>query len=164
MGAGRVRRMLVNVVLMAHVVPNGLRTRGLRACGISVGTGTKIRSRSLVKTLNVSIGERSFVNHGVHIDDGGLTIGNRVYVGPGATFATGSHEIGGPEQRAGKHLTRPIRVDDGVWIGADSTILGGVTIAKGCIIAAGAVVTRSTEPHGLYAGVPARRVRNLPLP
>ena len=45
-----------------------------------------------------------------------------------------------------------------VWIGANATILKGVTIEEGCVIAAGAVVTRSTEPFGIYAGVPASRI------
>lgn len=47
-----------------------------------------------------------------------------------------------------------------VWVGHRTVILSGVTIADGCIIAAGSVISKDTEPYGIYAGVPARRIRN----
>jgi acetyltransferase-like isoleucine patch superfamily enzyme len=50
-----------------------------------------------------------------------------------------------------------VTIGDDVWIGAGARILDGVTIARGCVIGAGAVVTRSTRPDGVYLGVPARR-------
>ena len=50
-------------------------------------------------------------------------------------------------------------IEDDVWIGANCTILDGVRIAKGCIIGAGSVVSKSTEPFGIYAGVPARLIK-----
>ena len=56
----------------------------------------------------------------------------------------------------------PIRVEAGSWLGAGVLVLPGVTIGHGSVIAAGAVVTKSTCADGLYAGVPARRVRDLP--
>jgi maltose O-acetyltransferase len=159
---GTLRRMAVNLAFMSHATPNSVRAWGLNKAGISVGAGTQVRSRSTIKTLDVSIGTRSFMNHGCHIDDGKLTIGDGVYVGPHVVFAMGDHEIGPASQRAGSNLSRPIDIQDGSWIGASATILSGVTVAPGCIIAAGAVVTKSTEPNGLYAGVPARRVKDLP--
>ena len=51
----------------------------------------------------------------------------------------------------------------GSALGARVTLLPGVNIAEGCVIAAGAVVTKSTEPNGLYAGVPAKRIKDLPV-
>jgi maltose O-acetyltransferase len=58
-------------------------------------------------------------------------------------------------------MNKPVTVGDGCWLGACCIILPGVAIASGCIIAAGAVVSKSTEENGLYAGVPARRIRSL---
>lgn len=52
---------------------------------------------------------------------------------------------------------------DGCWIGIHSILLANVTIAEGCVIAAGAVVTESTLPDGLYVGVPAKRIKGLAL-
>lgn len=159
---GSLRRMAVNLVLMSHATPNRFRAWGLNKFGVQVGRGTQIRSRTTIKSLDVSIGSHSFMNHGCHIDDGRLVIGDGVYVGPRVVFAMGDHEIGLGTQRAGTNISRPIEIQDGSWIGANATILSGVTVARGCVIAAGAVVTKDTEANGLYAGVPARRLKDLP--
>ncbi len=53
-----------------------------------------------------------------------------------------------------------IRIGDDVWIGTGATILAGVTIGKGCIIAAGSVVTRSFPAYSIIAGVPAKIIRS----
>jgi acetyltransferase-like isoleucine patch superfamily enzyme len=54
----------------------------------------------------------------------------------------------------------PITLVEDVWLGANVTVTANVRIEKGCIIGANAVVNRSTEPYGLYCGVPAKRVRD----
>ena len=90
-------------------------------------------------------------------------MGDGVFVGPRVMFATRNHEVGQPDKRAGKTVNQPIMVGSGSWIGANVTILGGVTIGPGCVIAAGAVVTRDTERDSVYAGVPATRVKDLTL-
>lgn len=76
-------------------------------------------------------------------------------------FITNSHEMGPSSKRAGKDVEQPIVVGDGVMIGARAVIMGGVRIGAGCVIGAGAVVTKDTEPDGLYVGAPARRARDL---
>jgi acetyltransferase-like isoleucine patch superfamily enzyme len=57
-------------------------------------------------------------------------------------------------------VSGPITLVEDVWTGANVTITANVTVAKGCIIGAGAVLTKSTEPYGIYVGVPARRVKD----
>ena len=79
----------------------------------------------------------------------------------GVMFVTSSHRIGMPGRRAGPLQHQPIKVEDGAWIGAGAMILPGCTVAQGCVVAAGAVVIRSCEPNGLYAGVPAKRIKDL---
>ena len=54
----------------------------------------------------------------------------------------------------------PISIGDDVWIGSNSSVVPGTSIATGCIIGANAAVIRDTEPYGLYGGVPARRIRD----
>ena len=49
-------------------------------------------------------------------------------------------------------------IERDVWIGANVTILKGVTIAEGCVIGSGTILTKSTEPYGVYAGVPGKRI------
>uniref|UniRef100_UPI0035CBD425 acyltransferase n=1 Tax=uncultured Sphingomonas sp. TaxID=158754 RepID=UPI0035CBD425 len=76
-------------------------------------------------------------------------------------FLTASHVIGGAESRAGADVAKPITIENGCWIGANATVLPGVQIAQGCVIAAGSIVTRDTDPHGIYGGVPASRIKDL---
>jgi acetyltransferase-like isoleucine patch superfamily enzyme len=54
----------------------------------------------------------------------------------------------------------PITLGEDIWLGANVTIVPGVSVADGCVIGAGAVVTKDTQPMGVYMGVPARRVRD----
>ncbi|KGA42896.1 transferase [Pectobacterium odoriferum] len=91
-----------------------------------------------------------------------VTIKDNCDIGHEVSFITGSHEIGGSERRAGKGTAASITVEEGCWIGARAVILGGVTIGKGAIIAAGSVVTDDVPPNSLVAGVPAKVKRILP--
>lgn len=83
-------------------------------------------------------------------------------IGPRCSFLASSHPVSNnPLKRAATGFSKPITVEDGCWIGAHVVVLPGITIARGCVIAAGAVLTKDTELDGLYAGVPAKRVKNL---
>lgn len=84
-----------------------------------------------------------------------------MFFGMGSTLCCVGHEIGSQEKRAGAQKYEPIKIGDGCWIGANSTILGGVTIGAGSVVAAGAVVVRDIEENCVYAGVPARKVKEL---
>ena len=59
------------------------------------------------------------------------------------------------------NYSKPINIEDGVWIGAEVIILPGITIGSGCVIGAGSVVAKDTEKDSLYVGIPARKVKNL---
>lgn len=82
-------------------------------------------------------------------------------MGPRSMIITAKHSIGGPEMRAGGGRPEPVVIGDGTWIGAGAIILPGLNVGAGCIIASSAVVTKDCEPNGLYAGVPARRIRDV---
>ena len=93
-----------------------------------------------------------------------MIIGDNVAIGLDTCITTNSHMIGNSYQRWGENTSKAVTVEDGVWIGANVTVLQGVTISRGGgggVIAAGAVVTSSTEPDALYAGVPARKIKSL---
>jgi acetyltransferase-like isoleucine patch superfamily enzyme len=111
----------------------------------------------------VSIGAQSWINRGCHFDSHEqITIGDNVDVGMEVMFCTSSHRAGPPTKRAGEYVGAPIVIGDGTWIGTRASILPGVTVAEGCVIAAGSVVVKDCASHGFYAGVPAKRIRDLP--
>lgn len=95
--------------------------------------------------------------------NGSITIGNNCFIAMNCVLTTSTHEIGDSKRRAGNNRLLPIIIEDGCWLGTNVTVLPGVTIGRGCIIAAGAVVTKNCEPNGMYAGVPARRIKDLPV-
>lgn len=82
-----------------------------------------------------------------------ITIGTKVAISREAFICTASHDI----LKANRPLTTaPITICDGVWIGARATILPGVTIGEGAVVAANAVVTKDVEPWTVVGGNPAR--------
>ena len=76
-------------------------------------------------------------------------------------FINGTHEIGTVKRRASTGITKEIHVGDGTWIGADSVIMPGVTIGKGCIIGTGSLVIEDCEDNYIYVGRPAKKLRKL---
>ena len=111
----------------------------------------------------VSFGEHCWINFAVTFaaTTQAITVGDRVHIGPNVVITTATHAFGGPEQRCGLRADRPVTIGSGCWIGVGATILPGATIGPGCIVAGGAVVVSDCAPNGLYAGVPARRIRDL---
>ncbi|HOG45113.1 MAG TPA: acyltransferase [Anaerolineae bacterium] len=87
---------------------------------------------------------------------GGLTIGSRVLIAAHAVLTTRGHPKTLP--RYGQIEDAPLLVEDDVWIGAGAIVLPGVSVGRGAIVAAGAVVTHSVPPFCIVAGVPARPV------
>lgn len=155
------RDSVLNTFIAARTTPRGLRWRLLRSYGLDVRRST-ISAGGFYGSKRITVGEGAFINHDVFLDAAAsITIGARVRIGPGAMVITGSHEIGGSEQRAGRDVCAPVVIGDGSWIGARAVILPGVKVGPGCVIAAGAVVTKDCEPDALYAGVPALKIREL---
>lgn len=154
----------INYISSHPFIPATLRWRVLRLSGSKDIGHAVIEKLNNFTGFNTSIGDGSFINQGSYFDSSApIIIGKEVGIGPRCTFLTGSHIIGPSSARiqgGGNHA--PIVVEDGCWIGGNVTVLPGVVIGRGCVIAAGAVVTRDCEPNGLYAGIPARRVRDLP--
>jgi maltose O-acetyltransferase len=155
---------------LPHLSFNYLRTSIWRAAGLRVGERSRIMG-PLHITGNgpwqdrLVIGRGTFLTGPVRIDLGApVHIGDRVRIGHGVTLLTIDHEIGGPEQRCSTTCARPIRIGDGVWLASGCLILPGVSIGRGAVVAAGAVVTRDVPPDTLVAGMPARVVRSLTQP
>ena len=109
---------------------------------------------------NLRLGKRVFFNSGCKFQDqGGITIGDDVLVGHNVTIATLNHSMD-PDRR-GDMEPRPVRIGNKVWIGSNATILPGVSVGEGAIIAAGAVVTKDVAPRSVVGGVPARLIKMI---
>lgn len=158
-------------ILIKHIPSNNcpdsfvvrLRVAVLKIRMKSCGRNVNIQPGVTIENLNnFSIGNNSGLGRNSYIRAlAPVTFGNDVMVGPELHVYTTSHyhKIGVPMNTQGGFMN-PVIVKDDVWIGARVTLLQGVTVESGCVIAAGAVVNRSTKPNGIYGGVPARRLRD----
>jgi maltose O-acetyltransferase len=144
-----------------------LRMLLLRAGGVRIGTGTGIGGRIWVAggsrpASRLEIGNDCFLNDGCRFDvSAPVTIGDRVFFGHDAAVLTATHEMGDHDRRAGRTVSAPVTIESGAWVGARATILGGLRIGHGSVVAAGAVVTRSVPPNTLVGGVPAVVIREF---
>lgn len=110
----------------------------------------------MIRPRGISIGARTVVGRECILDGRGrLSIGRDVNIGGRTQFFTGTHDRDDPQFSA---RYEPITVEDHVWVAVGSIVLGGVTIGRGAVVAAGSVVTSDVEPMAIYAGVPARRI------
>lgn len=110
----------------------------------------------------LKVGANSYINYRCFLDLGNdIIIGNNVSIAFNCTFINSTHEIGDDNQRAGLGVAKKIILEDGCWIGAHTTILPGVRIAKGCVIGANSLITKDTEKNGLYVGAPAIRIKTI---
>jgi maltose O-acetyltransferase len=165
----RPRKVLAE--LAATLLPsqsfNRTRTAILRAAGVSVGEHSLLLGPIIITGNDnpcqfLSIGERTLITGPFRVDLGApVRIGNWVQIGHDVTFLTVSHEIGTASLRAGTRHYAPIEVGDGSWIASRVTVLPGVVIGRGAVVAAGSVVSRDVPENTMVAGVPARVIRTL---
>lgn len=104
----------------------------------------------------IKIGSNNCINHRVLLDGrGGLSIGNNVDIAQDVQIWTEGHDYNSSSYQ-GK--TAPVTIEDYVWIASRATILPGVTIHKGAVVAAGSVVTKDVLPMEVVAGIPAKKI------
>lgn len=158
---GLKRDLILNRVVASPLFPKPMRWRALKLYGMAVES-SNISPDVWFGSERISIGLRTTINYGCMFNTSSpITIGAGCDIAMQVLFATSSHEIGPGSRRAGRAISSPITVGDGVWIGARSVVLPGVHIGAGSIIAAGSVVTEDCDANSLYAGVPARKIRSL---
>lgn len=167
--AKRTRRLLfiqaINLLssaLSSDAYSCSLRQRLFQWVGAKVLPGTQIVGGGFLGGCRLIIGSNCYINRNYYFDTNGLILlGNNVCVGHGVTFITTNHEIGTLPRRAGKLKVLPVIIEDSVWIGANVTLLPGVTVRRGAVVAAGAVVTKDVPANSLVAGVPAKVIKLL---
>jgi acetyltransferase-like isoleucine patch superfamily enzyme len=127
--------------------------------GLKLGEDSVIyNSCHMREPHKISIGNDSSIGDRCILDGrSGLTIGNSVNMSTGVWIWTLQHDPNDPSFAA---KGAPVVIEDYAWISSRTTILPGVTIGKGALVAAGAVVTKSVEPHAIVGGVPAKKIGN----
>ena len=112
---------------------------------------------------HIELGDNVWINRGSKLfashwhKEVKISIGNNVAIGPECVFFASGHD---PSKLSLPDTAGSIVVGDNVWIGGRSTILQGVTIGEGAVVAAGSVVTKNVEPYPIVGGVPAKKIKD----
>lgn len=158
--------------LLFSFLQNNVQTMPMRLVKLIANNYTDARIRKLYwRRLGVVMGENSYSNIGMRIASNDfkdrIFIGKNVSIAPNVIFVTESTANNGKEINeipyVLKELTKSgdIIVEDEVWIGASVTILPGVHIGRCSVIGAGSLVLTNVESYSIYAGVPAKKIRDL---
>ncbi len=130
--------------------------------GISFGHDVCISDYCYIGGENLTCGDHIFLSHNCHIESiAGLTLGNYVWIGQNSSILTLNHKFSDwsrPISAQGFEKAA-VKIADDVWLGANVVVLPGVTIGRGAIVAAGAVVTKDVEPFAIVGGVPAKIIK-----
>lgn len=109
---------------------------------------------------NIKVGKNVFINHCCEfMDRGGITLEDKVLIGPKVNLITINHPVKPSERRA--TYCAPIIIRKNAWIGAAVSVMPGVTIGENSIVAANAVVTRDVPPNTIVGGVPAKVIKTI---
>lgn len=111
---------------------------------------------------NLHVGKDVVINFNCNfVDDGDIYLGDHCLIGPGVSIATSIHPISPRLRRHVLQYNKPVRLGRNVWVGANATILPGVSIGDNSIIGAGSVVTKDVGPDTIVVGNPARVLRKI---
>lgn len=115
----------------------------------------------VIKPENIFLGNYSTLNQGVLLNARDkINIGNYVHISPYVIINTGGLDYT-KKMAERKHITKPVNIEDGVWIGAGAIINPGVNVGKNSVIAAGAVVTKDVPANVIVAGIPAKIIKEI---
>ncbi|AOE87809.1 acyltransferase [Pseudomonas sp. TCU-HL1] len=123
--------------------------------GARIGTDCNVCAHTLIEN-DVEVGDRVTIKSGVFLWDG-IRVADDVFIGPNATFANDPM----PRSKVYPERFLGVRLERGASIGANATLLPGVTIGEYAMVGAGAVVTKDVPPRAVVVGNPARILRFL---
>ena len=142
---------------ITHVPWNELRLTCLRVLGLRAGPHTYMFGGSeVIAPQNITVTGNCHIGRYCQLDGrGGITIGANVVIASHALLVTADHD---PHDAMFAGRLGSINVEDYAWIGSRAVVLRGVTIGKGAVVAAGAVVQRDVPAWSIVGGVPAKMI------
>lgn len=149
--------LFVVMSAMGHVPSARVRTWFYRhALGARIAPTARINGRVEIRGGEIDIGEGTVVGHDCILDGrGGLRLGRAVNLSSEAAIWTYQHDPNDPDFLG---IGAPVVVGDRAWLSFRCTVLPGVTIGEGAIVAANTTVTRDVEPFAIVAGIPAVKI------
>ncbi len=154
--------VLFSTLLGSALVPRIVRRALLGLAGAHVGSGPGVGFALTGSARNLTIGTGVFCNKHVSIEAvAPVTIGDDTAIGMQVLVVTSHHGIDAAGDWDRTASGRAVSIGERVWIGARTMVLPGAVIEDDVVVAAGAVVAGHLRSGGLYAGVPARRIRDL---
>ncbi len=165
---GKITRRILTILLelenmlliwIGHLPSHYIRRFFYRLFGMRIGSGSTIHTNArFYNVANIKIGKDTIIGEGAVLDGRDkLIIGNHVAFASEVMVYNAEHDINDASFKA---ITAPVVIEDYVFIGPRAIILPGVTIKKGAIVAAGAVVNKDVKEGILVGGVPAREIRD----
>nr|WP_294871439.1 acyltransferase [uncultured Pedobacter sp.] len=153
------------------ILEDGVSINALSEQGIILGDHVSIARNSILfctgiiaqKGTGITIGDRTGISARAYFaGQGGITIGNDVIMGPNVQVFSENHAFSDPNLTIKEQgvVKDPVVIGNNCWIGGGATILAGVHIGDGCVIAAGSVVTKSVAANSIVAGVPAKVIKS----
>ena len=153
------------------ILEEGVQINALSSKGIIVGDNVTIAKYAILtctgvianKGVGIQIGNNCGIGAQCFLGgQGGIRIGDDVIIGAGVKIFSENHNYQDPEIviRKQGESRKGVVIEANCWIGAGAIILDGVSISRGCVIAAGSVVTKSLPENSIAAGVPATVIRS----
>lgn len=147
---------------LGNVPSHTFRRRMYQLAGVTLGKGSTIHvGARLYQPKNIRIGDDTIVGDHATLDGrAALTIGNHVDIASEVMIFNSQHDINHPEFEA---IEAPVTIHDYVFIGPRAILLPGVTIGRGAVVAAGAVVTKDVADGVVVGGIPAKPISKRQL-
>ena len=128
-----------------------------------VGVNFYMGRSNIINCRNLIIGDHVYIGNNCHLSIDDLSIDDYTLLASGISIIGGDHVFdvpGKPIRTTGRAERKGVVIGKDCWIGHGSIILDGVQIGEGSIIAAGSIVTKNVEPYSIYAGMPAKKIKN----
>jgi len=151
---------IINIIFFssAFPYPSGLKVMLLRIFGAEIGSNVIIKPGIYIKyPWFLKIAKSVWIGQGVWIDNlTSVMIGSNVCISQGAVIFTGNHNY---KLESFDLITKPVIIEDGVWLGAKCIVCPGVIVKSHSVIMVGSVVTHDTQAYKTYQGNPAEAIR-----